>query len=60
MEFASLDELMSEIRLAFQVPSGKVKFRGQATVALEPSVGARERVQMTAAGIWRVSGYRFK
>ena len=60
MEFAPLDKLLSEIRLAFQVPSGKVYFRGQARIMLDPSLGARERIQMTAGDIWRVSGYRFR
>ena len=60
VEFASLDELTMNIKLVFQVPSGKVNFHGRAGIASDPSTGAREHVQLVAAEIWRVSGYRFK
>ena len=32
-EFASLEDLLSEIKLAFQVPSGKASFHGRTRVA---------------------------
>jgi len=60
MEFASFDDLISKIKLAFQVPSGKVNFRGRTRILLDPSMGIKECVQLTASEIWRVSAYRFR
>ena len=60
IEFASFDDLISEIKLAFQVPSGKVNFRGQTRIPSDPSVEMKERVQLTASEVWRVSAYRFR
>jgi len=60
MEFASFDDLISEVKLAFQVPSGKVNFHGRTRISLDPSMGTKERVQLTASEIWRVSAYRFR
>lgn len=51
IEFVSLDELITEINLAFQVPSGKVNFRGRARIVPDQSTGARERVRLTASEI---------
>ena len=59
-EFASLDELIAEIKLVFQVPSGKVNFRGRAKIASDSSMETRGRVQLMASEIWRISGYRFR
>ena len=59
-EFASLEDLLSEIKLAFQVPSGKVSFRGRTRVTSDLSTGTKERVQLAASEIWRVSGYQFR
>ena len=60
MEFTSFDDLISEIKLAFQVPSGEVNFRGRTRISLDPSMGTKERVRLTAYEIWRVSAYRFR
>ena len=51
VEFASLDELITNIKLVFQVPSGKVNFHGQTKIMQDPSTGARERVQLTVSEI---------
>jgi len=60
MEFATLDDLMSEIKVTFQGPSGKVNFRGRTRIPSDRSKGTKERVQLAASEIWRVSGYRFR
>jgi len=39
IEFASLDELITNIKLAFQTPSNKVNFRERARIVPDLSIG---------------------
>lgn len=42
IEFNSMDEFISEIKLVFQVPSGRVNFNGQTRVTLDSFVEVGE------------------
>ena len=60
VEFKSKEDLLQQLRLAFEAPSGQVIFRGCAAIAIDPMANAKEVTTMMAADIWRVSGYRFR
>jgi hypothetical protein len=51
---ALLDSLREHIKLGEHV-----NFRGTYVIAKDPLVTDKERVQMTAEEIWKVTGYRF-
>ena len=55
-----MEELLQQLRLAFEVPSGRVIFRARTFAAVDPLADAKEITRMLATNIWRISGYRFR
>ena len=51
-------ELFSNLRHAFKRKD--VCFNASYTLPVDPLITDKERVQMTAHEIWKVSGYRFR
>ena len=60
VEFKSKEELLQQLRLAFEVPSGRVIFRAFTLTAIDPLADTKEVTRMIGKEIWRVSGYRFR
>ena len=60
VEFKSKEDLLRQLRLAFEVPSGRVIFQGYTSMAIDPGADPKDVTAMMAADIWRVSGYRFR
>jgi len=60
VEFNSKEDLLQQLCLAFEVPSGRVIFRGYTSTTIDPMANAKDVTMMMAADIWSVSGYRFR
>lgn len=60
VKFESMEELLQQLRLAFEVPSGRVIFRACTFTVVDPLADAKEITRMLATNVWRISGYRFR
>jgi len=56
--FDGAEELFDSIREEFQSHED-ISIKGSFTIAHDPLVSFRKRVQMTADEIWKMTGYRF-
>ena len=60
VEFNSKEDLLQQLCLAFEVPSGWVIFQGYTSATIDPMANAKEITKMVAVDIWHVSGYWFR